>query len=131
VSKKTLSLAQLSTEATLSVTGVDGAVKEYTLVLDFDAVRAIIDQTATSDKPGIDIADAPQFFAANSLQVLVIACCALKRHHPDMTVDKVRELVPPGNIWPLRNLMAELMWPGIADKIIRPASGDAAASNPQ
>jgi hypothetical protein len=109
---------------------VEQVAHEYILVLDMNALAKVKEET------GIDLMDRENWpwGSLNAQEITTALWCAMLRFHPDMTPDAVRAIVPPMEVWKVRNMLLELCYPGALERIAKASenggSGELAPANP-
>src|SRR6185437_5949046 len=101
----------LKPSATLEIVDESGAVQEHRLVMDFNAIAK------ANELIGRDFADIASWQKLSALDVTTLCWCALLKHHSEATLEQVRSWINPAEVWQLFNLLLELSFPGILDKL--------------
>lgn len=85
--------------------------KEYKLVLDMNAQAKVLEQI---DR---DLTDLKNWQNLNGADISTICWCAFERFHPEVTLKDVRRMLSPAQIGAVFNLLLELCFPGILERI--------------
>jgi hypothetical protein len=99
--------------AKIEIIQEDGAPQEYRLVMDFNALAK------ASELLGRDFADIKSWQNLNSVDTSSLCWCGFNRFHPDVTLEQVRSWLGPAQIWQLYNMLLELCFPGILERIAK------------
>jgi hypothetical protein len=96
--------------ATLEVE-TDEGIKEYKLVLDMNAIAAV------NEELGKDFAEASNWSHMTGVDVAKVCVHALKRFHPELTMDEVGSWFTPEHAVQLHNLLFGLAFPGYMERL--------------
>jgi hypothetical protein len=99
--------------AKLEVLQEDGSQKDLRLVMDFNALAK------ANAELGRDFADIKSWQNLNSVDTSTLCWCAFQRFHPDVTLEQVRSWLGPAQIWQLYNMLLELSFPGILERVAK------------
>lgn len=88
-------------------------VKEYVLVLDMNAHAKVLELL---DR---DLTDVKAWQNLSGADITTICWCAFERFQPDVTLKEVRQLLSPAQMGAVFNLLLELCFPGILERIAK------------
>jgi hypothetical protein len=95
----------------LSVTKLEVSGKEYSLVLDMNAIAK------AGEALKLNLADPTNWRGLTAEQLTVICWAALDRFHPDISLRDVRQWLSPVAQNQLFVMLLEQCWPGSVDRI--------------
>jgi len=112
----------------LKLTRLDSALNEiqesFNLVLDFNAIAM------ANAHLGRDLVMPESWQNLSSDQITYICWCAVQRFHPDVTLEQVRAMLPPGQIGLVFTSLLEMCFPGIIERMEKAAAARAAEGKP-
>jgi hypothetical protein len=108
--KTTFESPALST-CSLQVRNEEGAFAAYTLVMDFNAIARAHEQL------GLDLSVARNWQGLTGPQITIVCWCAFDRFHPEIDLRAVRQMLSPAQSAQVFNMLLELSFPGILERI--------------
>lgn len=85
--------------------------REFNLVMDFNAIAK------AQELLGKDLVDVKNWQGLTSSETITICWCAMQRFHPEITLDEVRGMLPPAASVEVSNMLLEMAFPGIIERI--------------
>jgi hypothetical protein len=88
-------------------------IKEYKLCLDMNAqahVLELIDR---------DLTELKNWQNLSGIDISSVCWCAFERFHPEMPLKEVRQVLSPANMGATFNMLLELTFPGILERLAK------------
>ena len=98
--------------------------KQYKLVFDMNAQAKALEQIKR------DLTDISNWQHMSGAEITTVLWCAFERFHPEVTLKEVRQMVPLSQTGAVFNMLLELCFPGILERLSKIKSENEAV-NPQ